>query len=231
MKKVLVLLALICLVGYSTEAQIQKGNSFILGNVTNHIKANNYNANTPFGNLVHQTNGGALYVKAISTNKAMRYGIGVGTRTTNFSAKNYVRRDTVFNTSIYNRSSVPRLILGKEWQKNIHSDVMIIGGADITAGGGANHEEETTSASFENGRELYINKATKGGFALYSGFTPFTGIRVCWGRLALGYSITMPIEIDAVFNESNFFNWETNFAHNLSVGIRFSTQESSRTVF
>jgi len=118
--------------------------------------------------------------------------------------------------------------LGKEWRKTLHPDVQIIGGGDISLGGGAAADNEIVIAGHEKGEEIRWNEVNNGAI-LSASIAPFTGIRISWGRLVLGYSASLPIDLVLLKQRNiSLIGLETNFSHDISFGYRFGKGNKSK---
>lgn len=215
---VIILCCVFALQALSAKAQQVKGNSFILGTFTTNMGCQHNNL---LSNYLSRQNGSYMYVNSKNPTSAMRYGIGIGERYNHVLSSSYVRNDTTFQLNSYTSSVVPRIIIGKEKQKYIHSDVMFVFGADFSLGGGSSRNEVLNQTEFENGNITQYNTSARNGFSLYGSCTPFSGIRVSWDRITFGYTASIPIEMDGFFQSNNSnLSVNTNFAHNLTAGYR-----------
>lgn len=207
--------------GFSASAQTAPSNNdFILFNNSWNMSNNNYylglRHQNPYNNQVN-----LQYVRSLRNNRALRFSLGMQDVFYNGEYTQYSSNDTNFQTFSNYNTTMAKIGIGMEWRKMLHKDVMIIGGADVNLGAGR--------LDRYYGEYSYTNTYTTGtgsssigdGLAIHTGLTPFTGIRISWGRLALGYTVALPFQLNSAIGQNQTINdFNMRFQHQLSVGYR-----------
>ncbi len=221
MKKLIVAAAACLLLVPCSEAQERKGEEFlILTNTVNFNRANRYNFYSNQSSILS-----LLYTKAIDQESAWRIGLGIKSYSAYPSTSSSKSNDTTFITERYRNSTMPHLMAGKEWRKYLHKDVMIIGGVDIGLGAGSADESTIESYVHQDVQSIRTYIQIDRGFSLYSSVSPFTGLRVSWKRLALGYQLNAVAKSTFLSVGSNSFDFDLSLMQSLSIGYRFTNKK------
>lgn len=224
MKKTIVLLAVLSTAFQSTQAQTSVGEDFILFERSQGFRNNNnfFNPNTNSINSLK-------YIKSINRNTAWRFGIGLNDMGSWRNYSSYSQNDTNFYSSYSRWSTMPTLSIGREWRKRLHKDVMVIGGADLNLGAGRYREHRSEGYNYNNTTSGVISKSNTSNLVVGATFNPFTGIRISWGRLALGYTAGLNMRYNNYQKTQGYNNgFDMTLNQNISVGYRFYNRKKKR---
>lgn len=223
MKKLIQLLSL-SIFFLPNLAQAQKSHSFdyllILNNFDMRLGSN-------FDNSSENRIFGIMLIKKISDKSAWRFGLGYKNFYQTFETREKASNDTLYEFTTNRSTALPHLTIGKEWRKIIHKDVLLVGGIDFSLGGGPGELAEREYALFQNERTLRDLKIQKDGLGFYTNVSPFTGLRINWGRLALGYDLNASWENIATTGQSTFYNLDLTLRQALSIGIKLNEVKST----
>ena len=227
MKKLIGILSLLSLIGLTTQAQKKSSDDFIL-------ISNDFNLNrTTNGSLFttsynHSGLIGLQYIRSMSDNKANRFGMGVLHSSSGTRIDLFQRNDTIAYSEYNKDNSAFYVSIGKEYRKMLHTDVMIIGGADIGAGIGGSSNYTSEVGLTDSLRYIRTIDPGATGFITVARCTPFLGMRISWKRLAIGYSIKAPIQMDYTsLGNWKTFSIETNLQQSISLGYRIYNRKKS----
>jgi len=222
MKTLLIATTTCLLLALTVKGQERKGEEFLLlSNTINFNRANQFNYYNNESNILS-----LLYTKAINKESAWRIGVGIRDYSSYPRILSTQRNDTTFITEQYRSSTMPHLIAGKEWRKYLHKDVMIIGGVDIGLGAGSSDESTVESYIYQDVQSTRIYNDRDQGFSLYNNISPFTGVRVSWKRLSLGYQFSAMAQSTYISaGNSNTFDFDLSLKQSLSIGYRFNSNK------
>lgn len=222
-KTIMLIVAAVGLFGTNCLAQDRQGDGFVLWNSTFDVNRGNNFQNQNF----HPDRTLSIqYIKSI--NKLQAYRFGLGLREYNSQNTLLIGRsaDTNIQRTTYQNSNMPHIMIGKEWRKILHPDIMIVGGVDFMLGAGPNERsivEDRSTSSFSN-RVLVSNQ--NNGWAMFGAAAPFTGIRICWRSLALGYGFSIPISGTYINANASLFEYDMSIKQTLSLGLRVGNKKA-----
>ncbi len=238
MKNILILVAILTISGFSTNAQSKKGDDFILLNNNWNMGRNYYNYG-PYGAYkglprnIQDHQFSLQYVRSMSKRKALRFSLGYKEHYFYGQSTYQNISDTTFQTYNGYSTQLPKVGIGMEWRKMLHKDVMLIGGGDVALGFSRLQREYSEFKTYQdsNGfRSLgYGTIRSNTGFGMHASLTPFTGLRVGWGRFAIGYTATLPFQFNmAKDGLEGMSEFNINFQHSVSVGYRMYNRKKRK---
>lgn len=196
----------IFLVGFffATISFAQTGNSYLMMNFNLNSGKNNYSHYPMVRNRFSNKDVfpiGIQWIKYKNDQSAMRYGFTLYSNklSSNFSSS------TNGDTSVFSGNSyeilTPKFTVGKEWQKHIHKDIVVYGGADLGFGmmknPKMNIEERYANSNFMS----YSASQTASVWAMNLSARPFMGTRINWNRFVVGYEASLPVNYTQVLGE------------------------------
>ena len=237
MKNTIILIVLTTVIALSGNAQSKRGNDFILLNNNWNMNRVNNSYYSSYNGIFHNVNNhnfSLQYVKSIKRNQALRFSLGYQEHHFGGTGTSLLLGDTIFSNYRSSITNIAKLGIGMEWRKMLHNDVMIIGGADVNAGLGTLDQSINEYRQYKDSTGLYHTEGygsvtQNSGLGIHTSLTPFTGIRVGWGRFAIGYAATLPITLDIARSklETNT-SIDIKFQHSVSVGYRIFNRKKKR---
>lgn len=211
----------------------QTGSSYLMMNF-NLRSGNPYYANSYYSNPFFQTNRfsnsetfpiGLQWIKYHNDHSAMRFGFTLFTKT----LQSKFAHSTIEDTSIYRSSSYPALIpkftFGKEWQKHIHKDVVLYGGADIGFGAMKNPKMAVTQKYAMGSFFSYSANQSASVWMLNLSARPFLGMRINWNRFVVGYEASLPVNYTQAVGEDVRNVGHLKLQHQLNFGYKLKKRK------
>jgi hypothetical protein len=118
---------------------------------------------------------------------------------------------------------LPKINIGKEWQKQIHKDVELYGGLDLGLGMGRASKSVNTEKYISISSGSYTIGSSNGVasiFAFNVSARPFAGLRVNWNRFTVGYESSIPLNYTVINSESVNMVDKPKFQHQLNIGFK-----------
>lgn len=170
---------------------------------------------------------GIQWVKYKNQNSAMRYGFTIVSQPLPGYEYSYAIADTFYQQQKVYNVLLPKFSAGKEWQKHIHKDVAIYGGADAAVGFMKNSQMDYLTKYNTNQPYYYSQRGTQSGSAyiLNLSLRPFTGIRVNWNRFVVGYEASVPVNYTKVFSEDIHKIEGPKLQHQINLGYRLNAKK------
>jgi hypothetical protein len=170
---------------------------------------------------------GLLYVKSVHKNSSLRYGLSLFQRNLFADYISYTSIDSSFSSYTSYDLAIPKLSFGKEWQKHIHNNVDLYGGADIGFGLMNSFKIKHTVRS---GGSLSQGGSTRTDPTLFYNITarPFTGIRFHWRSVAISYEASLPFNYIQALNEALKSLEKPMFQHQVSIGYRLGNLKKKK---
>lgn len=203
----------------------QTGSSYLMMNF-NLNKNKNYYSPGPF--YSHSNNPfpiGLQWVKYNTENTAIRFGFTIFKKNLFSNYNNTSVGDTFQQTYNSYEALMPKFSIGKEWQKHIHRDVSIYGGADIGFAFMKSPVMYNEEWYIPNQSYRFHGHETSSAFIMNLSARPFTGIRVNWNRFAVGYEASLPLNYTQVFSEGVHKLDGINLQHQLNLGYRINAKK------
>ncbi|MBK8145694.1 MAG: hypothetical protein IPK62_12225 [Bacteroidetes bacterium] len=136
---------------------------------------------------------------------------------------------TIDDTSFFRSNSYPALIpkftIGKEWQKHIHRDVVLYGGADIGFGAMKNPKMDITQKYAMGSFFSYSANQTASVWMLHLSARPFLGMRINWNRLVVGYEASLPVNYTQAIGENVRNVGKPILQHQLNFGYQIKKKK------
>lgn len=221
----------------ATKANAQKNDSYLLLNYNFKPQSPYYipyigYAPRHFANR-NSINLGLQWIRNNSNESAWRFGFSIHEDHlyTQGTSKQIV--DTTYiNYSGYD-IILPKLSVGKEWQKHIHKDVTMYAGADLGFGlmkNGKMNVEERHVHSANNMYNYSSYSANQSGSKLAMNISarPFAGLRMNFNRFTIGYEAGLPRNYTRVLGE-NLYKWDKpTIQHQLSMGFKLGKMRTKK---
>lgn len=205
----------------------QTGSSYLLMNfnISNSNYFARYHHQSPSGNSNTTFPIGLQWIKYNTPNTALRFGFTIFKKNLFSNYNSSYTGDTFYSTYNSFEALMPKFSIGKEWQKHIHKDVSIYGGADIGLGFMKSPVMFNEDWYIPNSSYGFSGRQTSSAFILNASVRPFTGIRVNWNRLVVGYEASMPVNYTQVFSEGVHKMDGLKLQHMLNLGYRINTKK------
>ncbi len=227
-KQLLITCVIIAFFGLKTKGQSNSSDDFIMLNYQQNMVSKEFSINNPFYNRKGQQVS-LQYVRSIAQNKALRFSFSGQEYHFNRQSSQFTQGDTTYQNYNNYYTFMPKLGIGLEWRKILHKDIMIIGGADFNLGAGRLDNSVITQQIVNGNTSGYGTTVFGDGVALYKSLTPFTGIRINWGRLALGYTAMLPMQLNTAFvSNSRISEFDMRLQHRISVGYRIFNRKKTK---
>jgi hypothetical protein len=221
-------LALALLLSSFVAAQAQTGKSYLMMNFNLQSQKNGFyqsyynHGRSISNNPIFPV--GFQYIRNFTDNSAMRFGITLYQKNIMSNYNFYTIGDTSFQKYTSYDAVMPKISIGKEWQKHIHKDVDIYGGADVGFGMMKSNKMYNTDKYTSNstGSYYYGSSMSNTSSMIYNvSARPFAGIRVNWNRFTIGYEASLPINYTQVASEDIRSIDKPILQHQLNLGYKF----------
>jgi hypothetical protein len=232
------ILSLACLLTLlaANNAMAQKNDSYLLLNINLKDKPNYY-PYRPYGSRSSYAEGGSRFglqwIKNNSNTAAWRFGFSIYENSLISQGYSKQVADTFFYTYKGYEVLIPKLSIGKEWQKHIHKDVTVYAGGDLGFGLMKNpkmsiEERWIADSTGNNYNSSYAANQTDSRWIMTISIRPFAGMRMNFSRFTIGYEASLPRDYTCVLGDNIHKLNKATIQHQLSMGFKLGKMRNRK---